>query len=497
MMFEGAKRGGMCTIGSDRYAQSNNKHLKEYDPTKPPVSCFHTDANGLYSGAMSNPLPIGGYKWEKDDRFDEDYIKSIPVDGITSIEKDKEVKRGFLFEIDGYFPKEVHELLKDYVPLPENKAHAPSKYMKEIATKMGIKLTREIKLIGSFEKKENYIVHYAELKSAMRLGFRVTKVHRAASFIQERWMSPHIKFNQEKRAQAKNEFEKSYYKLANNAVYGKTMENVRNRRDVKLTTNEKKKKKLANSAWFKDFKMYGNNLVAVEMAKKNIIMNKPIAVGVAVLAWSKAHMFDFFYHVMKKKYGDKVKMHYTDTDSLFVSVETEDLYKDMAEDLEFTSHLDLSNYPDNHVLFENYGNKDALLKIKKDNKDVFGKFKDESAGKSIYEMCFIRAKMYSYIKEGADVVNPRVLNKKGQYEGVTAKGVKKSAVKYLTHEKYKKCLLSDNIEDFSTVCSFFRIASKDHELMTLKQEKKALSHYDDKRDYIDAIHSLPFGYEST
>ena len=203
-------------------------------------------------------------------------------------------------------------------------------------------------------------------------------------------MKPYIMFNQDKRKQAKNNFEKDYYKLANNAVYGKTLENVRKRMDVKLTVDDRRKQKLVNSPWYKDFRCFGEGLFGIEMSKKSVVMNKPIAVGVSVLSWSKTRMFDFYYNVMKNKYEDRVHVHYTDTDSLFLSIRTEDLYKDIAEDLNMASHFDLQKYPVTHPLFTQFGNADRLLEIRKNNKDIFGKYKDESEGKIITEMCFIR-----------------------------------------------------------------------------------------------------------
>ena len=135
------------------------------------------------------------------------------------------------------------------------------------------------------------------------------------------------------------------------------------------------------------------------MAKKKVVMNKPIAIGVAVLVWSKAHMFNSYYGVIKPKYGSRVKMHYTDTDSMFLSIETDDIYKDIAEDLHFASIFDLGTYKDDHPIFT-FGNKEQLQDLIKKNKDVLGMFKDEAEGKIIREMIFHRSKIYAYILEG-------------------------------------------------------------------------------------------------
>ena len=134
-----------------------------------------------------------------------------------------------------------------------------------------------------------------------------------------------------------------------------------------------------------------------------------------------------------------------------------------------------------------------MLDIAKKNKAVLGLFKDESAGKIIKELCFIRAKMYSYIKDGESDDKIRVM-KYGRYEGVAAKGIQKSAVKLLTHEKYRNCILSKVLADRLVDSTFYRIASKEHQLMTIQQTKRGLSHYDDKRYYLDANRSHAHGH---
>ena len=424
LFVERGKRGGICTTGADRYFRANHKYLKNYNPDEPSSYVLYIDANALYPTTMCKPLPYGGFKWEQEGAFTEDFIRSIPEEGVAVGDK----RRGYIFEIDGYFPKEVHDICNDYIPLPENKAHEPSPYMKNVASEINIKSNKQVKLVCALTPKTNYVVHYAELQSALKRGFRITKVNKVLGFDQSCWMKPFIMANQTKRMAAKNKAEKDLYKLFNNSTYGKTMENVRNRREIKLTTDDKKKQKYANSPWFKNFTGYDNGLYAIEMLKKKVIMNKPIYIGVAVLAWSKAHMFDAYYDVIKPKYGDNVHMHYTDTDSMFLSIRTEDLYRDMAQDLDFLKIFDLGTYKDNHPIFS-FGNKEALQDLIKKNKDVLGMFKDEAEGNYITEMCFLRAKMYTFSKEGVD----KPIMK--------AKGVKKSAMKQLMKVMYKDCLL--------------------------------------------------------
>src|SRR5699024_7576412 len=154
----------------------------------------------------------------------------------------------------------------------------------------------------------------------------------------------------------------------NNSVFGKTMENVRNRCDVKLVNNEKKLKKLTSRPTFKNEKKINPYLSAIEMNKTNVILNKPIYVGAAILDLSKTLMYEFHYDVSKVKYGDKAKLCYQYTDGLIYEVETEDLYEDFKD---MQDLLDTSDYPKDHFLYSN------------ENKKVVGKMKDEMNGKII------------------------------------------------------------------------------------------------------------------
>ena len=184
-------------------------------------------------------------------------------------------------------------------------------------------------------------------------------------------------------------------------------------------------------------------------------------------------MYDFYYDVMKREYHHDVHMHYTDTDSLFLTIDTNDIYEDMAKNLKMVEHFDISNYKPDHKLFEfakKHGTYDKLLEIQKNNAGTLGKFKDEAGGGIIKELCFNKPKMYSYLKEGEDEAFKR--NKK-------AKGVPRSVMKYIKHEMYRQSLISDKPEDLLRRANFHRIQCKSHVLATVEQEKRTLSHYDD------------------
>ena len=148
--------------------------------------------------------------------------------------------------------------------------------------------------------------------------------------------------NTKLRKEAKNEFEKEFFKLMNNSVFGKTMENVRKHRDIRLVTSEKRRIKLVSEPNYHATKHFSENLIAIEMKKARVVMNKPIYLGLAILDISKILMYEFWYHYLKPKYKDKVKLCYIDTESFVIYIKTEDFYKDIANDIE--KRFDTSNY---------------------------------------------------------------------------------------------------------------------------------------------------------
>ena len=137
----------------------------------------------------------------------------------------------------------------------------------------------------------------------------------------------------ELRTAAANEFEKDFFKLMNNSVFGKTMENIRNRADIKLVNNKKQAKKLAANPSFNHYNIFSEDLVAIHMKKTRLVFNKPVYLGLCILDLSKTLMYDFHYNYNKQKYGDKAKLLFTDTDSLMYEIQTEDFYKDISADV--------------------------------------------------------------------------------------------------------------------------------------------------------------------
>ena len=376
-------------------------------------------------------------------------------------------KKGLILEVDLEYPQELHDLHNDYPLGPENVKVTEdmlSNYCKKIANKYKISTGLVHKLIPTLSNKEKYVLHYRNLQLYLDLGLKLKKVHRVLEFNQSPWLKQYIDFNTQKRTHAKNSFEKDFFKLMNNSVFGKTMENIRKRVDVRLVTSKEKLLKLASKPTYVSSKIFNENLVAVHKIKETLILNRPAYVGMCILDLSKTLMYDFHYNYIKSKYGDKAKLLFTDTDSLTYEIETKDVYRDFWNDKD---RFDNSDYPENSPYFN------------KTNKKVIGKFKDEAAGVLVVEFVGLRSKMYSYMKD----------NDKG---GKTAKGIKKNIItKNIKHEDYKEVLFN-NKQMHHTMKT---IRSNNHQLGSFELNKISLSCFDDKRFiHENGITSYAYGH---
>ena len=227
--------------------------------------------------------------------------------------------------------------------------------------------------------------------------------------------------NTKKRKVAKNEFGKDFFKLINNSAFGKTMENVRNHRDIKLVTTEEKRSKLVSEPNYHTTKHFSENLLAIEMKKTKVKMNKPVYLGMSILDISKTLMYEFWYDYVKPKYKDKAKLCYMDTDSFVINIFTEDFFEDINNDVE--RWFDTSNYDENDK---------RPLPIGM-NEKVYGLFKDELGGKIKKEFVALRTKTYAYLMDDGS-------------EKKKTKGTKKCIIKReLMFENYRDCLFNGEV----------------------------------------------------
>ena len=255
----------------DRYVQSGeNKKI------------LYVDANNVYGHSMSQPVPFDELKFDN----------NVKLEDILNTPDDSNI--GFFIEVDLTYPNILKEKTKNFPFAPVNKKINPDKfsdYMKEIKpdTYMQTK-----KMICDWSDKKNYLVHYRMLKFYLRHGMIVDKVHNVKSFKQSRWLEKYINFNTQKRNQAVFDFEKDFYKLLNNAFYSKTMENVRNRSEIKFVKKGEYRKivKQQSKLTFNGIHKSYENCDSYTFKKNEVLMEKPIYLGFTVLELSKLLMYE-------------------------------------------------------------------------------------------------------------------------------------------------------------------------------------------------------------
>ena len=308
-MVEKGTRGGICH-SIQRYAKANNKYMKSYNNNEESSYIQYLDANNLYVWAISKKLPVNGFN----DKINEEFIENYDENDI----------KGYILEVDVKYPKRLHELHSDLPFLSER-----------------MEVNKFKKLVCNLFNKKKYAAHINALKQALNHGLKLKKIHRVIEFNQKEWLKPYIDMNTELRKAAKNDFEKDLFKLMNSSVFGKTMENIRKHRGIKLVTTDKKRSKLVSEPNYHTINLISEDLSKIEMKKTKVKMNKPIYLGLSILEISKTLMYEFWYDYMKPKYNDNVKLCYMDTDSFIMNIKTNHFYEDIASDVE--NRFDTSN----------------------------------------------------------------------------------------------------------------------------------------------------------
>ena len=459
-MIDGGIRGGVSMI-IHRYAKANNPEMgAAYKPDEELSYIVYLDANNLYGWAMSQALPFGEFKWLNEREWS-------PIDWMKLGDNDP---IGYFLEVDLDYPEVLHEPHNDYPLAPDKRLlqyEMLNEYQLQILVHYAVpKSSLKVqKLIPHLLPRRNYIIHYRNLRLYLEEGMQLKKIYRVIQFHQAPWLSPYIKMNQELRAVAKTDFEKNQPKLYVNSIYGKTCENQKKRSDIRLVNTKQQCKRLCNKPHMRGFRIFSENLAAIDLRRIFAKINKPFYIGFAVLELSKVHMYKFHYRYIKKALGDKAQLLFTDTDSLMYHIRGVNPYeKFWADRAEF---FDFASFAKDHKYFDAQNNK------------VIGKFKDEACDYQVTEFVGLRPKMYSFL-----------LNRPDQPEKHVAKGIQYAIAKKLKHAAYLDQLKNPHENRQANR----RIGAKLHQLYSIKTEKRGLCAFDDKRVLLEDGISTAYGH---
>jgi hypothetical protein len=458
--FEMGIRGGICGV-TKRLSKANNPETYEYDKTKPTTYLTYLDFNNLYGWAMTQLLPKDNFEWLNENEFYEIDWKNI----------DTEQDIGYVLEVDLNYPSKLHNKHKDF-PLAPHKFKIKNELLSEYQSNtveylknFGYKRTITEKLMLTFYDRKNYIIHFKNLKLYLNLGMKLKKIHRVVKFKQEKFLKKYILKNTKLRRNSINDFLRDLYKLMNNAVYGKALQNMRNLQDIKLALREAQLLKYLSKPNFQQFIILDENKALIKMRKTIVDLNKPIYIGFTVLELSKYLMYDRHYNYFKRYYDDDITLCYFDTDSFLYEIKTENLMKELGTIFKYL--MDFSNFDEDHELYD-------MSKAK-----LIGYLKSEYGNKVINEFVGLKSKLYSIIYNNN-------LNKN------TAKGLQKAILKKFVNHNHYLQVINDQRPFVSTMR---RIQSKEHKVTTIKQKKMIFTPMDDKRYILpNGIETLPFGH---
>lgn len=497
--IEQAIRGGV-SMTPGRYSKANNPFIPNYNIDEIIKYIMYFDITNLYGYGLSSTLPSGGYLW-----IDDVLQKNGIVNNIEKLSINDPI--GYFLEIDAEFPNDCHDYLKDFPPAPVNDSifnENTSPYYQDLLEKFGMRHDNNLKkLLCPLYARSKYIVHYRNLQQYTKLGMVVTKVHRVLQFNQSNWLEPYVTFCTQKRAQSKNDFEKDFYKLLVNSLYGKFIQNNRKFKKVVAVGNTLTKNKW--DPYMESFRIINKEVTLMYLRKGQVDLYSSVIVGACVLEHAKWLMYHMFYDILKGVFDNRIKLLFTDTDSLCVEIIADNPMQEMKEnkvnkELETDpilqkilqkstsktnrtlDYFDMSGWPqDDSYYGGNYHNPT--------NKKLVGTNKDEMVGiegKNVYilEVVAFRSKMYSILTT--------------EMTKNAAKGISRAVKKQLTHEQYVECLNHDDDEEYKVEKKkMTSIQSKDNELYLVEIEKATLNPVDSKVFLVDAFTTLPYGHKDT
>jgi hypothetical protein len=445
--FERQTRGGFTFIGK-RYSEANVPGSSTYNPSLPEKHILNLDVNALYSHEMQKKLPISEFEW----------VTAGELERIDWTNLDEEADVMYTVCVDLDYPEELHDKHDEFPCAVEKMAVREewmSPYQCRLAELGGVTRAQlsEPKLIAHLGPRKEYVVHGTVLKYYLKMGLRVTRFVSGIRYQQEAWLRPYIQDLMTSRQATAVKFEQEYLKLLSNSCYGQLLRNPRFDRNIEIVRTPIRFRKVVAKPSFKSFTIFGEDLIAVEKLPTEVKLDKCVFAGTTVLDYSKRTMHEL-YSTLKEQFKDRMKICFSDTDSMCVEVETNRI----NDELRAVSHImDMSGFPPSHPLHS------------KEFQRVTGRLKVEYGDLHILKFVGLRAKCYALDMEA-----------RGEKKTVLkCKGVQKSAMqRSVTFEDYKKCLF-ENLEKEVQFCSI-RTDGK-HRLFTLKQSKTALRQFDNKR----------------
>ena len=493
----GMGRGGLSFVG-DRSATANNKHMGgDYDPAKPSSYIMYLDANNLYSVSQSLPTPYKDFRWMGDGelaalassdpaaqlRLLEEWYLTQYGDGaeampmMTNLPPCKTDYRGMVLEVDLEYPDPLHDAFNNF-PMAVQKGAVEnanlSPYQRGMLAFYKQKLPTTEKLLPTLEKKVRYKLHIRNLLFYLQHGMVMTKLHRGVKFTESAFLRHYVDKCTAFRKAATNDFEKAFWKLSLNAIFGKSQENVRGYTDFRLLNTRRAIQQAGKNPRLQmPVRLYNEHLVGASYSKATVNLNKPVFIGSTVLDLSKLWMYKFHYDYLQRRYThDNIRVLMSDTDSLCFEIYTEDFYADMVSE-EGLPWFDRSNFEKGHEHLD------------KSRAKELGLFKDEAGGIPIKQFDGLRAKMYS------------IQTTRPAFDGSDTKGAMKGiprvAAKGITQSDFSKTL--QGLPNAGTFIKFPSIRAKDHQIYTLQCHKVGLSRFDDKGFLTFGERSIKYGHK--
>ena len=467
-------RGGVCTINHRHFA-ANNQYLDDFNPNEKSSFIHYVDANNLYGASMSHPLPIGNFRWCED------------IENLNIMELDPDGDTCYILEVDLNYPENLHVSHSDYPLAVERKVVLESQlsdFNRSFLEKMNKKFLPTTKLCPDLTNKVKYVLSLRNLQLCISEGLVLERIHKVLMADQTCFLKPYIEFNSKKRLESKSKFSSDFFKLCNNAIYGKCIEDIRKRTNVSLVKGKRKAQKIIAKPQYQGFRVLDAEVTMVQTLKKVVHLNKPIACGFIVLENAKCIMGEFWYKVLKPRYGENLKLILSDTDSFIYSIYTVDGYQDLYN---MREHMDLASYRKGTPLEK------FLDTI---NKKVPGKFSDEKPTEILKEVVALKPKMYSVLTQVLECSKVNEDNHSCSSScriGHTAiaKGISKAAKKKISHEDYRQVLSSGTV----TMSENKSIRSFNRTLYSINVRKQALSSFDDKKFILEnGIDTLSYGH---